>query len=123
MHVTSKEVDDNGKHILTSVLEADGPFALVSENGALSASVVSVVRTASGGIELKVAVAITEPLPVAVLSADDQAIAYLASKGKTGEEAKSALKAYGAERILAQKSNDDAEKQSDLDKELAALLK
>lgn len=124
MHVTSKEVDENGKHILTSVLEADGPFALVSEKGSISASVVSAVRTSSGGVELKVAVSISEPAVEAPksLSEEDVALEYLASKGIKGDEAKEDLAKFGASRILAQKSGDEAKAQSELDEELKAKL-
>lgn len=124
MHVTSKEVDQDGKHILTSVLEADGPFALVSEKGSISASVVSAVRTSSGGVELKVSVSISEPVVEAPksLSEEDVALAYLASKGITGDEAKDDLAKFGASRILAQKSDDEAKAQAALDEQLKEKL-
>lgn len=124
MHVTSKEVDENGKHILTSVLEADGPLELVSAKGSVSASVASVVRTSSGGIEVKVVVAVTEPVVEAPksVSPDDLALEYLAGKGITGKEAEDALKVYGADRILARKSDDAAKAQAELDEELKAKL-
>lgn len=124
MHVTSKEVDDNGKHILTSVLEADGPFALVSEKGSISASVMSAVRTSSGGIEVKVSVSISEPAVEAPksLSEEDVALEYLASKGITGDEAKDDLAKFGASRILAQKSDDAAKAMAALDEQLKEKL-
>lgn len=53
MHVSTKDSSKDGKtHLLTSVLEADGPFELVSTDEYLSGSVLGVTRTASGGIEV-----------------------------------------------------------------------
>jgi len=63
MHVTSKETDKDGNHILTSQLEADGPFELASDKAELHAEVVSVERTASGGIQLVSKVSVIEPKP------------------------------------------------------------
>src|SRR4051812_48503747 len=63
MHVTEKIVDDNGVHILSSTLEADGAFALASEKAKLDAKVIAVRRTDSGGVFVQTAVSIDEPKP------------------------------------------------------------
>ncbi len=61
MHVTTKDSSRDGRsHVLTSVIEADGAAELVREKEKLSAEILSVARTASGGIELKVAVFVGE---------------------------------------------------------------
>lgn len=124
MHVSSKEVDKNGVHIVTDLLEADGPFELVSKDGKLTARVISVARTDSGGISLQTAVEITEPVPVSTTapSADDQAVAYLVSKGQKKDDAVANVGKFGAARILSAKSQEDANAQKKLDAELAALL-
>lgn len=124
MHVTTKETDENGVHILASQVEADGPFALCSEAAKLSAEVVSIERTASGGFTLKTAIKVTEPVavPVKPTTPDDQALEYLGSKGITGEEAKKDLEKFGASRILAAKSKAEADKNASLDEELAEKL-
>lgn len=61
MHVTTKEVDDQGVHILTSTVEADGAFELASAQAKLDAKVIAVRRTDSGGVVVQTALTITEP--------------------------------------------------------------
>src|SRR5579872_1833330 len=51
MHVTEKVVDENGVHILTSQIEADGPFAICSKDAKLEAKVIALQRTESGGVK------------------------------------------------------------------------
>lgn len=74
MHITEKDTvsDDKaakelgvakGSHLLTSTLEADGPYELATDKGTLSAKVLSCTRTAGGGIVLKTAITVTEPQP------------------------------------------------------------
>lgn len=65
MHVTTKDTSTDGsKHTLTSVLEADGAHELASVDAALVGEVLSLNRTASGGIEVEVAITIHEPSAV-----------------------------------------------------------
>lgn len=67
MHVTSKDSSKDGTlHTLTSVIEADGAYELASPEAELSADVVRVERTASGGIEVEMAVKVAEPAPVEI---------------------------------------------------------
>ena len=122
MHVTTKEVDDQGVHILTSVIEADGPIALCSADAKISAKVISVQRTSSGGIQVQAAVEIQEPAPKPAPTRDDEAIAFLASKGIKGDEARQMIAKFGRERILAQKKEQEAQSQKQLDQELQKAL-
>lgn len=53
MHVSTKDSSNDGAtHVLTSVIEADGPSELCSTKDKLSGEVLSVTRTPSGGIEV-----------------------------------------------------------------------
>lgn len=124
MHVSTKDVDKDGVHILTNLVEGDGPNPIASDKAKLEAKVISVSRTESGGVQVQTALSISEPEVVApkLLSEDDVALEYLASKGITGDEAKEDLAKFGASRILAQKSSDEAAKQADLDEQLKAKL-
>lgn len=122
MHVTTRETDDSGVHILTSVIESDSATALVSEQAELSAKIISIQRTASGGIQVQVAVSVKEPAPAIALSPADQALAYFVDKGFTASDAAAQVARFGVDRILSQKANEEAVKQQDLDKELAAVL-
>jgi hypothetical protein len=124
MHVTDKIVDKDGVHILSSTLEADGPFQLASDKAALDAQVIALRRTESGGVFLQTAVKITEPKteapkaeepPVPEPTPEEQAAEYLVSTGLSQKEADAAVERFGARKILAKK-------QTALDAELDALL-
>jgi hypothetical protein len=126
MHVTEKIVDDNGVHILSSTLEADGAFALASEKAKLDAKVIAVRRTDSGGVFVQTAVAIDEPVPEAVSAPEPEkpaptpeelAAEYLKEKGKSDDEAKGMIERFGAAKILQKKT---AERQAELDALLAS---
>lgn len=124
MHVTTKETDDGGAHVLTSIIEGDGAVALASDKAEIVASVLSASRTDSGGIQVKVAVTVKEPAapPAAPSDPKDQAIAYFVEKGFTTKDAAAQVEHFGADRVLAQKAKEEAEKQAAQDKELEALL-
>lgn len=128
MHVTTKEVDQSGTHILTSVVEGDGPNPICSADAKLEAKVISLSRTDSGGIQVQTAVTISEPAPaVAVvaavpLTADQQATAYLVSKGQSETDAAANVAKFGADRILTAKADDEAAAAQALDAELKSLL-
>ena len=136
MHVATKDAvqtEDQAKelglslgaHILTSTIEADGATALASEKAELKAKVISISRTASGGIQVQTAVEVIEPaaeVTPAPVSADDQAIAYLMSKEFPEAIAKEQVAKFGAGRVLAQRDKEAATKEQDLDKELEEVL-
>lgn len=122
MHVTTKETDEGGAHVLTSIIEGDGAVALASDKAEIVASVLSASRTDSGGIQVKVAVTVKEPAPDAPVDPKDQAIAYFVTKGFTEKDAATQVERFGADRVLAQKDKEEAEKQAAQDKELADLL-
>ena len=124
MHVTTKEVDDQGVHILSSTVEADGPFELASDKAKLDAKVIAIRRTDSGGVFVQTALTIDEPKPetpkapeppAPVKTAAEEATEYLVSTGLSKTEAEGAVERFGAEKILAKKT-------AALDSELDALL-
>lgn len=135
MHVTTKEVVADketrekypdvaeGAHVLTSTIEGDGPLPIASELATFHAEVLSTVRTASGGVEVKIAVEIDEPAPVAVepvkaevvATPEETAVAYLVSKGTNEADAEAHVAKFGAARILAARDKElDAELQASL---------
>ncbi len=125
MHVTEKVVDDQGVHILSSTLEADGPFSLASPAAKLDAKVIAVRRTDSGGVFVQTAVSIEEPKPAVVEAPkpeepaptpEELATEYLKSKGLSEDEAKAAVERFTAAKILQKKN-------AELADELDALLK
>lgn len=135
MHVTTKDVVQNadqaqalglpvGAHLLTSVLEADGACELASDKAKLSGKVLSIERTASGGISVQVAVSVVEPAVEAPkvepekprLSNQELAVAYFQGKGFSAKEAEEKVEQFGVDRVLAKR---DAELNDQLDQELA----
>jgi hypothetical protein len=125
MHVTEKIVDDNGVHILSSTLEADGAFALASEKAKLDAKVIAVRRTDSGGVFVQTAVTIDEPVPEVVPvpepekpapTPEELAAEYLKEKGMSEGEATAAIERFGAAKVLQKKN---AEREAELDALLA----
>jgi hypothetical protein len=125
MHVTDKVVDDQGVHILSSTLEADGPFVLASPTAKLDAKVIAVRRTDSGGVFVQTAVSIEEPKPAPAEvqepekpapTPEELASEYLKSKGLSADEAKAAIERFTAAKILQKKN-------AELADELDALLK
>jgi hypothetical protein len=123
MHVTTKEVDQDGTHILTSVVESDGPNALCTEQAKLTAKIISLQRTPSGGVQIQAALTIDEPVqvvaeapaPVKAPTLEEQAAAYFESKGYSAEDAQAQVEKFGAVRVLAQRDKE-------LDDQLAAAL-
>jgi hypothetical protein len=135
MHVTTKEVvtDDKkakelgvekGVHILTSTIDADGPFEMATPKAQLEAKVIALRRTDSGGIFLQTALTITEPKPVPAPvvepekpapTPEELAAEYLQGIGLSEGEAKAAIERYGAATILRKKN-------AQLDRELDALV-
>lgn len=136
MHTSVKDVvgtsDDASKynvpvgtHIVTALMEGDGAVELASKDAKLSARVISISRTDSGGVQVQTAVLISEPAPVAVkvITPEEDAAQFLVDKlGISMEAAKSQVTHFGASRVLAAKAKEAAEKNSDLDKELEAVL-
>lgn len=124
MHVTDKVVDEQGVHILSSTIEADGPLQLASPKASLDAKVIAVRRTDSGGVFVQTALTITEPTPEPVKAPEPEkpaptpeelAAEYLVSTGLSTTEAKAAVERYGAAKILQKKT-------AALDAELDALV-
>ncbi len=124
MHVTEKIVDKDGIHILSSTVEADGPFVLASEKAVLDAEVIALRRTDSGGVFLQVALSVTEPKPEVVAvpepakpapTPEELATEYLKQTGLSDAEAAGAVERFGAAKILAKKN-------AALDAELDALV-
>ena len=121
MHVTTKEVDEDGVHVLTSVIEGDGPLPIASEKARISARVLSFTRTDSGGVQVVTQVSIQEPAPTTVEAPappptdEEVASAYLVTKGAKKADADAQVVKFGAARIL--KARDEA-----LDAELASQL-
>jgi len=137
MHVTTKEVVtdekrakeldvDPGVHILTSAIDADGPFEMCSPKAKLSAEVIALRRTDNGGIFLQTALTISEPQPEAAPAPEvpekaptpeELATEYLKEKGMTTGEATAAIERFGAAKILFKKN---AEREGELDALLAS---
>jgi hypothetical protein len=124
MHVTEKIVDEKGVHILSSTIEADGPFEVVSPKGSIEAKVIAVRRTDSGGIFVQTAVSVAEPTPEPVAAPapvekaptpEELATDFLQGNGLSAEEAAAAVSRFGAAAILRKKN-------VNLDAELDALL-
>jgi hypothetical protein len=70
MHVISKDSSKDGRtHTLGVTIEADGAAELVTEGQTLSAEVTSIVRTASGGIEIVAKITVGTPEPEAEANA------------------------------------------------------
>jgi hypothetical protein len=109
MHVSTKDTDENGVHILTNTVEGDGPVEVASAKAKLSARVISVQRTDSGGVRVQTALEITEPQPEAPKAAEaptpaptpeEEAAAFLKEQGLSDEEAKTAVEKFGSQAIL-----------------------
>jgi len=133
MHTTTKDVIGTdtdakamnvpvGTHILTSVIEGDGPVAMCTDKASLSAKVLHVTRTDSGGIEVQTAVFVSEPAPATaptpVIAEDPkflEAVAYFVGKGLSDTEARKSVNEYGVARVLAAKDRE-------LDNQLTALV-
>jgi hypothetical protein len=136
MHTTTKEVvtDDTkakelgvekGVHILTTTMEADGPFELASPKAKFDAEVIALRRTDSGGIFMQTALKVVEPTPAPVEAPkaeepaptpEELATKYLQEdKGLSAKEAAGAIERFGAANILRKKNEQR-------DSELTALL-
>lgn len=133
MHTTTKDVIGTteeakemnvpvGTHILTSIIEGDGAVAMASEQAKLSAKVLHVTRTVSGGIEVQTAVFVSEPTPAAAPAPpppeptdQEKAEAYFTSKGFSVASAKAQVEQFGVGRVLAMASKE-------LDEKLKALV-
>ena len=132
MHTTTKDVigtaDDAkamnvpvGTHILTSTIEGDGPVAMCSDKASLSAKVLHVTRTGSGGIEVQTAVSVSEPTPAPVMAsapAEDPkflaAVDYFIGKGLTDADARKNVNQFGVDRVLAAKDKELDDKLADM---------
>jgi hypothetical protein len=70
MHVVSQDSSKDGrKHLLSTVIEADGASELASAKSQITARVISGRRTASGGIAVEVEILVREPGDVVVAPA------------------------------------------------------
>lgn len=118
MHVSSKEVDKGGTHIITDILEADGAVELASPDAKFVVKVLSVQRTDSGGVKLQVALNIQEPAPKEPPKPEDAALSFLKEKGHSDKKAKEMLEKFGHDRIRARMAKAAAEKEAALDDEL-----
>lgn len=128
MHTTTKDVIGTadeakemnvpvGTHVLTSVIEGDGPVQLASDKATLSARVLHATRTDSGGIEVQVAVFVSEPTsapapppPAPEPTALDNDLAYFTDKGFSMESAKINVAQFGVARVLAMREKELDEK-------------
>lgn len=135
MHTTTKDVVTDkdkaaeldvelGAHILSTTIEADGPFQIASPLAKFHAEVIAVRRTDSGGVFVQTALHIVEPVPAAPAAApvpevlptpEELATEYLKEKGLTDGEAKTAVDRFGAAKILRKQTEER-------DSELSALL-
>lgn len=136
MHITNREVVADketrekypelkeGAHILTTTIEGDGPLPIASVLAHFDSEILSVVRTVSGGVEVKLALTIEEPEPLPeaeqapvapALTDEEKASAYLVSKGSSKEDADAKVVKFGAPRILVAQ-------QKELDDELKTAL-
>ena len=123
MHVTTKDSSIDGlKHVLTSVIESDAASELCSATDSLSATVDSVTRTASGGIQLQVTLLRKPAAPETPLTLDEQAMQYLVSKKESVADATADLAKFGAARILEAKAAEEAKENQALNDELMAKL-
>src|ERR1035441_4513292 len=137
MHITTKDIVAKqedllkypdaslpiGTHILTSIIEGDGPVALCSELAKFDAKVISTQRTASGGIQVQTAVSVAEPGLVSTASGPNaDALRFLQSKGFSGDESAAHLDKFGATRILAQCDKDAAAENAKLDEEVGSAI-
>lgn len=108
-------------HIVSGTLEGNGAVSLASDKAKLSAKVIKLERTVSGGINYQVAILVSEPtpapVPVAVAAVDERreaAIAYFTDKKFTRVDAERQVDRFGVDRVLAMKSKQ-------LDEELAKV--
>lgn len=96
--------------IASGTLNGHGAVELASDKATISAKVVKLVRTSSGGIDYELAIYVSEPVvvaapaPVATDPQFEEAVVYLKEHGNLDEEdAREAVKKFGAARILAAK--------------------
>lgn len=120
MHVTAKDDLKNGIHAITLNIEADGAAEVASSKADIESAIISAERTASGGIEVKVAVSVTEPAPQPKLTPEQTATAYLASKGV--KDIKGTLDKFGVDRILERKRAEELAADEKLNQELDNIL-
>jgi len=109
-------------HIVSGVIEGHGSTEFASSKAKLSAKVVMLERTASGGVSYQLAIFVSEPTqaeagPVLVPPTPDELAAqYFIEKGMKPETAKAQVARFGAHRVLAMK-------EKELDQELANVIK
>jgi len=113
-----------GTHLITALIEGDGAVELASSKATITARVIgSPTRTSSGGIEVKVAVLVSEPVPAPILvpepvhvpTPEEDAAAYFVGLGMTQKDAEGQVERFGAARVLAMRDKK-------LDEELANLV-
>lgn len=100
-------------HIVSGTLEGHGATELASEKAQLSAKVVKLARTASGGVEYQLAIFVSEPTPAPVVAAKPaedptflEAVEYFVGKGLTDSGARKKVNEFGIARVLAAKNRE-----------------
>jgi hypothetical protein len=96
-------------HIVTGTLEANGAAELVSPIGEISAKIIKLQRTTSGGIDYQLAIFTEEPEPVlapepmtpegTALTPEQTALLYFTEKGMPLATARAQVARFGVERI------------------------
>ena len=112
-------------HIASGMIEGHGTTSLASEKAKISGRIISLDRTASGGLSYQLAIYVQEPTvaaPPAPKSDADLATEYLSAKGLKDEEVKAHIAKFGAQRILAMREQDLANREKQLNEELAETL-
>lgn len=112
-------------HIVTGTLEAHGASSLASVDAKLSAKVVKLERTKSGGIDYQLAIFVAEPVQAApvVLSDAERAVAFFVEKGFPKQTAIDQVNKFGIARVLAAAAREKEDAEKGLDDELSDLLK
>jgi len=116
-----------GAHVLTTILEADGPFEMATARAGILAGIISTERTESGGVKIVSYFDINEPAPEPapeapaqperMPTAEDLATEYLVKeKNMTAAQASDAVLRFGATKVLQRKN-------AQRDAELDSLLK
>lgn len=117
LNLTEDQIDehdlDDGVHIVSTTMEADGPFEIAPADAKLQAKVIALRRTPSGGVFVQLAVGVHVPKPIPAKApeppkpeptAEEQALAYLGEKGLSKAEAEAAIERFGVSQILAKRN-------------------
>jgi len=109
-------------HIVSGTLEGHGATEIASAKAQLSAKVVKLARTESGGVEYQLAIFVSEPTAAAAVPAKSvedpsflEAVEYFVGKGLSDTDSRKKVNEFGISRVLAAKNRE-------LDANLDALL-